>query len=204
MGDIYSNLRLRQSPNGYIWTDPQTGKLALETVEYFKLGSLLPKFNMGWTGSLGWRDLTLSWAVTGRFGGKVISDTQAVLDRYGVSQTSADARLAGGVEIPGNGTVDARNYYETISQAPGTYYVYSGTNVRLADITLTYDIPRKWLGNALDISVAFTGKNLWMIYCKAPFDPEMTSAANNNFYQGVDYFQQPAQRTLGFSVKLSF
>lgn len=204
MGDIYSNLRLRQSPNGYIWTDPQTGKLALETVEYFKIGSLLPKFNMGWTGSLGWRDLTLSWAVTGRFGGKVISDTQAVLDRYGVSQTSADARLAGGVEIPGNGTVDARNYYETISQAPGTYYVYSGTNVRLADITLTYDIPRKWLGNALDISVAFTGKNLWMIYCKAPFDPEMTSAANNNFYQGVDYFQQPAQRTLGFSVKLSF
>lgn len=204
MGDLYYNRRLRQSPNGYIWTDPQTGKLALETVDYYKIGSLLPNFHMGWTGTIGWKNLSLSWTVTGRFGGKVISDTQAVLDRFGVSQASADARLAGGVQIPGNGTVDAQNYYETISQAPGAYYVYNATNVRLADITLVYDIPRKWLGNVADISISFTGKNLWMIYNKAPFDPEVTSAANSNFYQGVDYFQQPSQRTFGFSVKIAF
>lgn len=205
MGDLYSNQRLRESANGYIWKDPQTGKVAMETVDYFKVGSVLPKFNMGWTGSLGWKNLNMSWAVTGRFGGHVISDTQALLDRYGVSQTTADVRNAGGqVAIPGNGTVDARNYYETISQAPGTYYLYSATNVRLADLTVSYTLPRAMLKNIADVTLSLTGKNLWMIYCKAPFDPESTSATTNNFYQGVDYFQQPSIRTYGFNVKFTF
>ncbi len=204
MGDLYSDRRLRQSSNGYIWKDPATGKVALETVDYFKVGSLLPNFNMGWTGSLGWRDLTLSWAVTGRFGGKVVGQTQAILDRYGVSQVSADARDAGGVAIPGNGMADAQNYYETISSASGTYYIYDATNVRLADLTLSYNVPRAWLKNICDVTLSLTGKNLWMIYCKAPYDPESTSATTNNFYQGVDYFQQPSIRSFGFNLKVSF
>ena len=204
MGDLYSNLRLRESANGYVWKDPQTGKVALEQVEYFKVGSLLPNFNMGWTGSIGWKDINVSWAVTGRFGGRVISDTQAMLDRYGVSAVSAAARDAGGVAIPGNGTVDAQNYYETISGAPGTYYVYDATNVRLADLTVSYTLPRTVLKNIADLTLSLTGKNLWMIYCKAPFDPESTSSTTNNFYQGIDYFQTPSIRTFGFNVKLSF
>lgn len=204
MGDIYSNQRLRQSPNGYIWTDPATGKLATETIDYFKVGSVLPDFHMGWNGSLGWSDLTLSWTVTGRFGGKVIGDTQALLDRYGVSHNSAVARMAGGVALPGGGTVDAQNYYETISQMPGTYYIYDATNVRLADLTLSYNLPKAWLKNIADITLSLTGKNLWMIYCKAPYDPESTSATTNNFYQGVDYFQQPSIRSYGFNVKVTF
>lgn len=204
MGDLYYNKRLRQSPNGYIWKDAQSGKIEDETVDYYKVGSVLPKFNMGWTGSLGWRNLQLTWAVTGRFGGQVISDTQALLDRYGVSEASAIARDNGGVEIYGNGTVDAQNYYEVISQMPGAYYVYDATNIRLADLTLSYTLPRTKLGNVCDLTFSLTGKNLWMIYCKAPFDPESTSSTTNNFYQGVDYFQQPSIRSYGFNVKVSF
>jgi hypothetical protein len=204
MGDLYTNRRLRQSGNGYIWRDSATGNVELETVDYYKIGSLLPNFHLGWSGGIGWRDLNISWAVTGRFGGLVISDTQAVLDRYGVSEASAIARQNGGVEVPGNGTVDAQNYYETISQAPGTYYTYSATNVRLADLTISYNIPRVKLHNIADLTLSLTGKNLWMIYCKAPFDPESTSSTTNNFYQGVDYFQQPSYRSYGFNVKLTF
>ena len=204
MGDLYFNKRLRQSANGYIWKDPQTGKVMDETIDYYKVGSVLPKFNMGWTGSLGWKNLNLSWAVTGRFGGQVISDTQALLDRYGVSEASAIARDNGGVEIFGNGTVDAKSYYEVISQMPGAYYVYDATNVRLADLTLSYTLPRTMLRNVCDLTFSVTGKNLWMIYCKAPFDPEATSSTTNNFYQGVDYFQQPSIRSYGFNVKVSF
>lgn len=36
---------------------------------------------------------------TARIGGIVISKTQAMLDRYGVSEASADARDAGGVSL---------------------------------------------------------------------------------------------------------
>ena len=203
MGDIYTNQRLRQSPNGYIWVDSKTNEVALETTEYRKLGSVLPKYHLGWTGNIGWKDLNLSFAFTGRFGGLVISDTQAYMDRYGVSQKSAEVRDAGGVKV-NDGMVSARNYYEQISNAIGTYYVYSATNIRLSELSLNYTLPKKWFNNKAAMTVGLTGKNLWMIYCKAPFDPENTTSTSNTFYQGVDYFMQPSTRSLGFNIKLSF
>ena len=205
MGDIYTNQRLRQSPNGYIWRDPSTGNVQLETTEYKKVGSILPKGNFGWTGSLGYGNWNLNYAVTGRIGGKVVSATQAVMDRYGVSEASAVARQAGGVAVSESmGLVDAQNYYETISSATGTYYIYDGTNVRLGEVSLSYQFPRSLMKGVADLTVSVTGKNLWMIYCKAPFDPESTSSTTNNFYQGIDYFQQPSLRSFGFNVKLTF
>lgn len=203
MGDIYTNQRLRQSPNGYIWVDSGTGNVELETTEYRKIGSVLPQFHMGWTGSIGWKSLDLSFAFAGRFGGLVVSDTQAYLDKYGVSKASAVARDNGGVEI-NNGMVSARNYYETISSAIGTYYTYSGTNVSLSELNLSYTLPKKWFKDKVGMTLSLTGKNLWLIYCKAPFDPESTSSTSNNFYQGVDYFQQPSTRNIGFNVKVNF
>ena len=203
MGDIYYNRRLKEDANGNVVLNDK-GQLTLETVDYYKVGSLLPKFHMGWNASLGWKALTLSWAVTGRFGGKVVGQTQAILDRYGVSEESANARDNGGVEIPGLGKVDAQNYYETISNASGKYYLYDATNVRLADLTLTYNIPPRIFKDVAKVTVSLTGKNLWMIHCKAPYDPESTAATTNNFYQGVDYFQQPSIRSYGFNVKVTF
>ena len=42
-----------------------------------------------------------------------------------------------------------------------------------------------------------------MIYCKAPFDPELT-AYSGTYNQGIDFFMQPSSRNLGFSVKVKF
>ena len=42
-----------------------------------------------------------------------------------------------------------------------------------------------------------------MLYCKAPFDPEVT-ANTGTYAQGLDYFMQPSLRTIGLSVKLRF
>ena len=53
------------------------------------------------------------------------------------------------------------------------------------------------------INIAFVGRNLWMIYNKAPFDPEAIATTGNN-YQGIDYFMMPSLRNFGFSVKLTF
>ena len=126
-----------------------------------------------------------------------------MLDRYGVSEASAIARQQGGVWI-GDSQVSAQEYYDKVSTAIGTYYTYSATNVRLSELSLSYKLPSKWFANKCDLTLGVTGKNLWMIYCKAPFDPESTSSVTSNFYQGVDYFQQPSLRSLGFNVKLSF
>ena len=51
---------------------------------------------------------------------------------------------------------------------------------------------------------AVHGNNLGMIYCKAPFDPELVASSTSTFYTGVDYFMQPSLRNMGFSIKVQF
>src|SRR3712207_9054037 len=84
---------------------PRSTLFPYTTLFRSKIGSVLPNYNIGWTGSLAWNGLTLSYGFTGRFGGLVVSDTQAVLDKYGVSKVTADARDAGGVQV-GDSKVD--------------------------------------------------------------------------------------------------
>lgn len=55
----------------------------------------------------------------------------------------------------------------------------------------------------IGLGIIILGRNLFMFYNKAPFDPEVT-ASTSTYYQGVDFFMQPSVRTLGFSVKLQF
>jgi len=65
-------------------------------------------------------------------------------------------------------------------------------------------LPRTLLGQGWpSVTVGFLANNLWMIYNKAPFDPELT-ASTGTYYQGFDYFMQPSLRNLGFTVKLQF
>ena len=51
--------------------------------------------------------------------------------------------------------------------------------------------------------MSVVGRNLWMIYCKAPFDPEAVASTGLN-YQGIAYFMLPSMRNLGFNVKFQF
>ena len=55
----------------------------------------------------------------------------------------------------------------------------------------------------MDITLSLVGRNLWMIYCKAPFDPESIATAGN-YYQGIDSFMMPSTRNVGFSLRLKF
>jgi hypothetical protein len=173
--------------------------------EYQKIGSLLAKSHAGWRNSFSYKGVTLNVLFSGRFGGLVVSNTQALLDRYGVSERSAQLREAGGVTIS-ELQVPAKDYFNVVAAGTGqgANYVYSGTNIRLAEVSIEYTIPKKWVSNIADITVGLTGNNLAMLYCKAPFDPELVASATNTFYTGVDYFMQPSLRNLGFSIKLQF
>lgn len=207
MGDIYVDKGLKRDGNGAIWVDSQTGKVDIETYDTpKKVGSLHPKYNLGFGNNFSYKGIQLGVMFTARVGGSVVSNTQGVLDYYGVSKESGDARDAGGIRI-NNGYVDAKAYYQMVGGSTGgigQYYVYDATNVRLSELSLNYTLPRKWFNNKVGITAGLVGKNLWMIYCKAPFDPELTPSTTSNFYQGVDYFMSPSTRNIGFNVKFQF
>ena len=205
LGDLYTQSDLKRDDNGMIDIDP-TGAVNIENnLPDIKLGSVFPKANLAWNNRFPWKGISLNALFTARIGGIVYSATEAAMDQYGVSERSALARDNGGVLVNGRTLVDAENYFTKIGSESGLpqYYTYSATNVRLQEASIGYTIPRKWLGNVCDIQVSVIGRNLWMIYNKAPFDPESV-ATTDNYYQGIDYFMLPSTRNIGFNVKINF
>ena len=202
IGDVYANHLIKRDGNGKVFVDPKSGAISVEAVDEFKLGSILPKANMGWNNNFSYKGVNLGITLTARIGGIAMSGTQSMLDQYGVSQITADWRDAGGIPI-NNGIITAENYFDAI-KGYAAYYTYSATNVRLSELNLSYTLPKKWFRDKLKMTVGLVGKNLWMIYCKAPFDPEATASTQSNYYQSFDYFMQPTTRNIGFSLKLNF
>lgn len=205
LGDLYTQSDLKRDNNGMVEIDP-AGKMTTEdNLPDIKLGSVFPKANLAWNNHFSWHGISLSALFTARIGGIAYSATQAALDQYGVSERSAQARDNGGVLLNGRTLVDPQTYYSLIGNSSGLpqYYTYSATNVRLQEASVGYTIPRKWLNGVCDINVSVVGRNLWMIYCRAPFDPEAV-ANTGNYYQGIDNFMLPSTRNIGVNVKINF
>ncbi|GAB6949523.1 SusC/RagA family TonB-linked outer membrane protein [Hoylesella timonensis 4401737 = DSM 22865 = JCM 15640] len=205
MGDIYAGSDFKRDPEGNIWVDPSTGNVVKENLEQpVKIGSVLPDGNLGWRNSITIKGVNLTALLTARFGGHVLSVTQSILDEYGVSKTSAIARDNGGIQV-NRGLIDPEKYYTAVAgrEPIAQEYLYSATNVRLQELSVGYTIPKTWLLNTCSANISLIARNLWMIYCKAPFDPEST-ASTGTYMQGYDYFMQPSMRSIGFSVKLKF
>ena len=202
MSDIYAT-KLKQDLHGNILIT--NGGVSAEENTFIKVGSAAPKYNLGFRNSFSWKGLELDFLIDARVGGEVISATQALMDQFGVSQQTADARDNKGVVV-NKGKLDAEQYYGTVASGKTgllAHYVYSATNVRLREMSLSYMLPSKWFGEKLNISLSLTGHNLLMFYNKAPFDPELT-ANTGTYYQGFDYFMPPSLRSFGFGVKVNF
>ncbi|WP_270722905.1 TonB-dependent receptor [Bacteroides ovatus] len=205
LGDLYSQSDLLRDSNNKIYVNEDGNVTVNDKVDDIYLGSVFPKANMAWRNDFQYGNWGLGFLLTARLGGVVYSATQAVLDSYGVSEVTAAARDNGGVVINGNDRIDAQKWYSVVGADSGIpqYYTYSATNLRLQEASVSYTIPRKKLKNIMDITLSLVGRNLWMIYCKAPFDPESV-ATTGNYYQGIDYFMMPSLRSVGFNLKLKF
>lgn len=167
-------------------------------------GNAEPKYTMGWRNDFHWKGLNLGFLINARVGGVAVSMTQAYMDVYGTSATSAAARDANGVMINGAKVPAAEKYTKFVGNNIGENYVYSATNVRLGELTFGYDIPvNKWVKWMNGLNVSFVGRNLFFFYKKAPFDPELTGSTSMGM-AGMDYFMLPAMRQLGFTVKATF
>ena len=205
LGDLYSTADLQRDSNGNILVDQNGSVTANYNAEDIKLGSVFAKCNMSWRNDFSWKNLNFGFMLSARIGGIVYSATQAAMDMYGVSESTEIARNQGGVYVNGTDLVNAQKWYTTIGSQSGIpqYYTYSATNLRLQEASVGYTIPRDKLWNVADVTVSLVGRNLLMLYCKAPFDPEAV-ASTGNYYQGIDNFMTPSARSLGFNVRFKF
>ena len=213
IGDLYVS-KLMTDEHGYIYVSsaelgsqvvPAPHNGTTETMMY--AGNVNPSWTGSWSNSFSWKGLSFSFMFNARVGGIGISATEAVLDTYGRSQRTADARDNGGVLVNG-ALIPERAFFETIGgqgdNLIGSFYTYSMTNIRLGEMSLGYDIPiNKWVKWIKGLNLSVVGRNLAMIYCKAPFDPELIQGAGN-YSSGIDYFMVPSTRNIGFSAKITF
>jgi TonB-linked SusC/RagA family outer membrane protein len=176
-----------------------------------RLGNPMPRYTLGWSNSFTVNRFVLNILFDGKFGGQVMSVTQAYLDFNGDSKASQMARDKGGVYVNAVsatgtkfGAINPQTWYTTTGGLTGISenYIYDATNIRLREASLSYQIPTKakWVKG---LSVTAIGRNLFFVERKAPFDPEISSATNNGL-QGVDTFGPPSTRSVGASVKLGF
>jgi hypothetical protein len=200
-GDIYSKT-LKRDANGVIQVNDQGVPQFTSQTE--KVGNVNSKWNMGWSNTITYKDVQLYFLIDGRVGGDYIDATKSVLDIYGVSQETADARNNGGFDL-GNGTkVDAAKFYQAVGQKGqgGDFYVYSATNFRLRELSLGYTF-RNMFGAGKNLGISLIGRNLFFLYKDCPTDPEVAMSTSNG-YAGSNYFALPSTRSFGLNLKATF
>jgi len=98
---------------------------------------------------------------------------------------------------PNSKAVNYIDYMTNTSNAANTNYnYYSQTFLKIREITLTWQVPGKWLAKSFikGLNVSAVGRNLFL-FAKIPnVDPDT----------GVDNLQTPSTRTMGFNANIKF
>ena len=169
-----------------------------------------PDFTLGWNNTLDYKNFSLSILIDGKFGGDVVSATEAINDKYGVSQATADARNTNGgmvnvVDTNGaTSQITAQNYFNQVGGRDGILgeYVYDATNISLRELSLAYKLPIE-SDYFESVKLSLVGNNLFFLYKEAPFDPNIASSTGLGL-QGVDIYGQPSTRSVGLNINVNF
>lgn len=211
-GDIYGKA-FKRDENGRILYETKGEKAGLPLVEgegnLIKVGNCNPKCTISWNNRFDYKHITFSFLIDSRIGGDLLSQTQADMDLFGVTRTTAQARDAGFVLLEGDKIEQVESFYKNVvgGRAGVTeYYMYDATNIRLRECSVGYNLPEKWVTATRafrQVGVSFVARNLFFIYKKAPFDPDLIlSTGNDN--QGIEVYGMPTTRSFGFNIKCEF
>ncbi|WP_316633772.1 SusC/RagA family TonB-linked outer membrane protein [uncultured Flavobacterium sp.] len=177
-----------------------------------EVGNSNPNFMLGFSNTFKFGAFFANVLLDGRFGGDVMSLTQAQNDSFGVSKATGDARNAGGVTINAvkpDGTavttMDAKSYYTQVGGRAGITgeYVYSATNVSVREVSVGYNFNPKTIPFINTASISLIARNLFFIYKDAPFDPNIALSTGQGL-QGVDIYGLPSTRSIGLNLNVTF
>lgn len=141
----------------------------------------------------------------------IVGEVDNLDGTWSYDPTSGGIVLDGVVEY--NGTyientkrIDGFNYRaDGYATSPNARYIYDASYVKLREISLSYQLPEKYLKNLFfkGASVSIIASNVWILYKDLPYaDPEASQGAGN--VQGWQSGVMPATRNFGFSVNLQF
>jgi len=183
-----------------------------------KVGNYNPDWMGGILNTFTYKGFDLSFLVDVRWGGNIYINSLSTANRYGTSKISLEGRAAwydGTGGYIAKGVSSTTGQVNTIAVSPEAYwnhvanvaeeYVYDATNIRLRELSIGYNFPKKLLKNTPfgSAKLSFVGRNLWLIKSDVPgFDPESAYSTGNA--QGIEYGSVPSYKSLGFNLNIGF
>ena len=204
-----------------------TGKRVVDDHGHFvfdlnkPLGSVLPKFKGGMVNSLSWKDLVLRFNMDFIVGGKFFSVTRMFNAYSGLAAETAGLNElgkpkrdpvanGGGILLdavtedgkPNTVRIEAQELYENDLFALHDYWIFDQTFVKLREVALGYNIPKRVLGNGAfkTLYIGAVVRNPWLIYGAAGKGVDV-SEAETYWTEGG---QLPSVRSFGLNVKIGF
>lgn len=193
---------------------PKVNNSALVT-----LGNITPDWTGGANFTFKYKNFDLSTLVDAKIGGDIFSMSY-MWGRYaGTLDETLIGRETGvvgnGVVSDGAGGYTANNVVvdaKTFNQYAYNYSnftesgIFDASYVKLRQVVFGYSLPKNWLKGTFiqDFKVSVVGRNLALLYKKAPhIDPE-SAFSNSNGEQGQEFGQLPSARTYGFNINVKF
>ena len=186
------------------------------TNPYAFIGNPNPDFIANLSNTLSYGNLSFNFLFNATIGGDMYSSYMMTLLGRGQSSDTLDRELT--FIIPGvlsdgspnNKQIDnATFYFGNIIVGADELRVWDASVLRLSEVSLTYDVPKKWLektpfGNA---SISAQGFNLWYDAYNTPpgtnYDPNIAGLGVGNG-AGFEYFNGVSARRYGVSLKVTF
>lgn len=233
-GVFYGTAFARDDEGNYLIEEGGGG--ILQALENKVIGDPTPDFKIGFTNTFRFKNLTLRAQIDWKEGGDISSTTLASLLGRGVTKDTEDREHtyiipgyygdpdtglpildSNGNKIPNVTQVSMNNLYFSPTTNSNTFginsvdeaSIYDGTVYRLREVSLSYELPKKWLENSFIGSLNFSviGSNLWYFAPNVPkythFDPDVTSYGSTNL-QGIETQSAPSSKRFGFKINVTF
>ncbi len=214
-----------RDPKGHIIVDGSTG-LPSVNPNPVDAGNTNYKYFVGLSPSFSYKGITLKMVWDYRGGAKILNEVGNAMDFAGLSATDAVNRynfiVPNSVIATNNGYVKNTNvpitsvgglpvpiyWWANFYNQIGMPYVTSAAFWKLREVSLGYDLPKKWLGTQQVVKglyLAVIGRNLfmWRPGTNRWSDPEFSTNAVGNAVGYTTEYQTPPTRVISASLKVN-
>ncbi|MCL1938798.1 MAG: SusC/RagA family TonB-linked outer membrane protein [Candidatus Azobacteroides sp.] len=220
LGDIYATRVVKRDENGNPIINKYTGLPELDgskKLEERAIGNIQPKLTMSAAPRLSYKNVFVSALIDMKFGGNIISVSDAIATHYGTSKRTENRNetfVLKGVYTdgtPNTTRISYEDYYRFIGNT-GTdagvaeEFVFDASYVKFRELALGYSIGRDLLKNT-PFSIckfSFVARNLCYLLKRTPGTNPEGGFSTSMYSQAFDYLAIPDSRTLGFSINVSF
>ncbi len=193
----------------------------LPSDEKYNLGSQQPDALLGFVNSFSYKNISLSFSIDARLGGKIFSGTNLALKSSGAAEETVVDGERKKLVVDAVTVNDAGEYIENeVEITPQDYWgavgtgnlgisednIYDATNVRIRNLAIQYRLPERLFAGTFiqGVKLGVSCNNVWMLkrYLNG-IDPESVYATGTNAV-GFENLTAPTSRTYNFNISVNF